>query len=201
MGSQKHFEKLAETFVMRLNQQSFEPKRAQEIPASCVVQPPSRCQTGSRGRLCLVHPIPGQHHSNRSFLDAIHLLFKVLISRYRFCQFEVGPIMFFANYRRTCFFTSSRIMYLRTNICLRFYFTRLFAIRPGCRRHYDPICFTPGGLNDKKESPIVCLDHEEILIRDRVKIMEEISPSIEEFMERTISGEFEVELRHSLSPC
>jgi hypothetical protein len=39
---------------------------------------------------------------------------------------------------------------------------------------------------------MVCLDHEEILIRDRVKIMEEISPSIEEFMERTISGEFEV---------
>jgi hypothetical protein len=26
------------------------------------------------------------------------------------------------------------------------------------------ICFTPRGLNDKKESRIVCLDHEEILI-------------------------------------
>ena len=33
MGSPKHFEKLVETLVMRLYQQSFEPKRAQEIPA------------------------------------------------------------------------------------------------------------------------------------------------------------------------
>jgi hypothetical protein len=33
MGRQKHLEKLVETLVMRLNQQSFEPKRAQEVPA------------------------------------------------------------------------------------------------------------------------------------------------------------------------
>ena len=58
--------------------------------------------------------------------------------------------------------------------------------------HYDPVCFAPRGLKNKHESRIVCLDHEEILIRNRVKITGEIAPSIEDFMERTIRGDFEV---------
>ena len=50
----------------------------------------------------------------------------------------------------------------------------------------------PRGLEDKTESRIVRLDHEEILLKERIKVMTEIAPSIENFMERTLQGEFEV---------
>jgi len=58
--------------------------------------------------------------------------------------------------------------------------------------HYDPICFAPRGLKDKKESRIVPLNHEEILLNNRIKITAEISPSLEVFVKRSIDGEFEV---------
>ncbi len=59
-----------------------------------------------------------------------------------------------------------------------------FAKAPGgC---YDPICFE--FLNGEKEdsSRIVRIDHEEILCRERIAIIEEVAKTIQELMEKEI---------------
>ena len=192
MGSQKHFEKLAETFVTYLNQQSFEPKRAQEIPAELRGPTPKSMADWFTWKIA-----PSASNSWTAPLEqklprCYPPAFNVLISRYRFCEFEVGPIMFFANTGEHIFHELADHVFADKHMSPFLLHKGYLQFGQAAGGHYDPICFTPRGLNDKKESRIVRLDHEEILIRDRIKITEEISPSIEEFMERTIGAEFEV---------
>lgn len=115
--------------------------------------------------------------------------FRSLVERYRYCNFEVGPLMLFAN-------TGSRVFYE--------FSTRAFGISPTlhehgylqignpCEGNYDPVCFdTHRGVRD--DAPIVQPDHEEILIRNRIHVVQEIAPTFVGFMQRAIAEKFAVE--------
>src|SRR5262249_11579522 len=55
---------------------------------------------------------------------------------------------------------------------------------------YDPICFDTR-RSQGADAPIVRIDHEDILSREgRGRIVEEISPSFQAFLQRAIAGEF-----------
>jgi hypothetical protein len=51
--------------------------------------------------------------------------------------------------------------------------------------NYDPVCFDMKRRNGS-EAPIVQLDHEEILLRSRIRIVQEIAPSFLEFVQRAV---------------
>lgn len=60
-----------------------------------------------------------------------------------------------------------------------------------CEGNYDPVCFdTHRRVCD--DAPIVQLDHEEILIRNRIRIIGEIAPTFTSFMERAITDKLAV---------
>jgi hypothetical protein len=120
------------------------------------------------------------------------LPFRVLISEFRFCDIEVGPIMLFANTGGTVFYELANRVFADKHMSRFLLQNGYLQFGQAQVTNYDPVCFAPRGLKDKTDSRIVQLDHEEILIRNRIKVTVEIAPSIEDFMERTIGGEFQV---------
>ncbi len=52
---------------------------------------------------------------------------------------------------------------------------------------YDPVCFATK-RGKRGDAPIVCIDHEEILIKQRLRIVEEISFSFTSFLEGVVAG-------------
>lgn len=118
--------------------------------------------------------------------------FHSLISDYRFCEFEVGPILFFANTGEDVWYELSKRVFADKHMSPFLLQKGYLQFGQAAGGHYDPICFAPRGLKDKRESRIVRLDHEEILINNRIKIRDEVATSVEDFMERAISAEFEV---------
>jgi hypothetical protein len=57
--------------------------------------------------------------------------------------------------------------------------------------NYDPVCFDMQRRN-RADAPIVQLDHEEILIRSRIRVVQEIAPSFAQFMQRAMAEQFSV---------
>jgi hypothetical protein len=192
MGSAKYYDERIRQFVDYLNTQRFEPKGPNEIPVDLrgpASESMSECFTW---KILATADNPWVAPLEEKLPRRYPPAFNKLISRYRFCDLEVGPIMFFAN-------TGEKVFYELTHRVFADKQMSPFLLRNGywqfgqpASGDYDPICFAPAGPKDKRESRIVQLDHEEILIRDRIKITAEIAPSMEEFMERTIKGEFEV---------
>jgi len=52
---------------------------------------------------------------------------------------------------------------------------------------YDPICFD-SKKRKGRECEIVRLDHEEILLHEKIKVVEDVAPSLKEFMEIRIKN-------------
>ena len=111
--------------------------------------------------------------------------FRDLVTRYAFRPFEWGPISFFGNSETYELFSlhiaamRDRAIWETTRQAGFIYFGRPEQM------NYDPICFSPS--KGKREPPIVQLDHEEILINSRIKIVAEIAPSFVVLAERLIS--------------
>ena len=191
MGSKRTAEDLAESFVSFLNTQSFEAKNPDEIPVK--LRGPASPDMDRFTWKVLPSPAnpwvqPLEEKLPRRFPEVFH----ALISEYQFCDFEVGPIMFFANTGEPVFHELCRRMFLDKAMSPFLLSKGYLQFGTAAGGHYDPVCFAQRGLKDKTESRIVRLDHEEILINNRIKVMTEIAPSIENFIERAIQGEFEV---------
>ena len=58
--------------------------------------------------------------------------------------------------------------------------------------NYDPVCFDMKRRN-RADAPILQLDHEEILIRGRIRVVQEVAPSFAEFMQRAIAKQVPVQ--------
>jgi hypothetical protein len=192
MGNAKYYEELVREFVEYLNAQSFKPKAPDEIPVDLRGSASESMPEWFTWKILAGADNPWLAALEQKLPRRYPPAFYKLISRYRFCDFEVGPIMFFAN-------TGDKVFYELAQRVFADKHMSPFLLRNGYLQfgqpasgNYDPICFAPRDLKGKHESRIVQLDHEQILINDRIKITAEISASIEEFMERTIRGEFEV---------
>jgi hypothetical protein len=54
--------------------------------------------------------------------------------------------------------------------------------------NYDPVCFDISSRKKNREFKIVRIDHEEILCNDRVKVVEEVTPTFRDPVLRTIAS-------------
>ncbi|MCE5229930.1 SMI1/KNR4 family protein [bacterium] len=117
-------------------------------------------------------------------------LYYLFATRFQFPEFEVGGIMFFA----TAPNQDENEIHVRDKIL------RDPGLYPTCLSNgylqfgnpfacnYDPVCFDTKFRKSREDCPIVQLDHEEILIYERIKIIKVIAPSMRAFMEKAIAS-------------
>jgi hypothetical protein len=119
-------------------------------------------------------------------------LYLSLISRYRFAEFEIGPILFFANTgQRVWRELSDRIAGDRhmSPVLLE---QGLLQFGNPYEANYDPVCFATQRMKNG-DAPVVQIDHEDILSRNhRGCVVQEIATSFRSFVERALAGEFRV---------
>ena len=118
-------------------------------------------------------------------------LYYSLVARYRFAEFEIGPIMFFANTGQDVFHELSRCIFRDPYMSPVLLNQGLLQFGQPDSANYDPVCFDTrrAKLGD---APIVRIDHEDILSHNRSgRIVTEIAPSFRDFAERVIAGEFD----------
>jgi hypothetical protein len=105
-------------------------------------------------------------------------IFRSLVTRYIFPEFEWGEVLFFANTPETIGYPGHE---LRVGI---FRDARLFETLSGSgylqfgqpsTGSYDPVCFAPSPKRD--DAAVVRIDHEDILINGKVQVVETIAQS------------------------
>jgi hypothetical protein len=117
-------------------------------------------------------------------------LYRFLITHFKFAEFEVGPIMFFANTGQKDIFNDiSRALFSDEGMYPVLLKNGLMQFGRQAGGGYDPMCFDMKARR-KDDAPIVQVDHEDILIRNRVRVVKDVAPSFREFVERFIAGEF-----------
>ena len=117
--------------------------------------------------------------------------YRSLIDRYRFCHFEVGPVMFFANTGQPLFHELSLKVFADKGMFPTLHKNEFLEFGKPNETNYDPICFAMQRRN-KDDAPIVQLDHEEILIRERIRIVKEVAPSFKAFLQRAVAEKFAI---------
>ena len=107
--------------------------------------------------------------------------FRSLITRYAFQPFEAGGISFFANTGGDSDEELVVAMFkdrFITEVTMKAGYLQFARPEDGS---YDPICFDASRKVSNREFPIVRLDHEEILCRDRIAVSEGIADSFYRF--------------------
>lgn len=115
--------------------------------------------------------------------------FKSLIQRYRFCHFETGPLMLFANSGHQVFYELSDRVFKDKGIFPTLHKNGFLQFGLPHEDNYDPVCFDMKRRN-RADAPIVQLDHEEILQWSRIRVVREIAPSFAQFVQRAMAERF-----------
>lgn len=119
--------------------------------------------------------------------------FRSLIHRYSFAQFEVGPVLLFANTGDTdwdnhLFSELSVAIFQDKRISQKTMENGFVQFARPVTGGYDPICFDTNRSGRNCECPVVRIDHEEILCRDGLSVIEEVAPSFIELVQEFLDG-------------
>jgi hypothetical protein len=108
--------------------------------------------------------------------------FRSLVTRYTFAAFDIGGLSFFANRGvdsddelSVAVFNDQFI----ADATLKAGYIQFARPQGGS---YDPICFDARRSVSNREFPIVQLDHEDILCRERIRSVAMVSPSFYRFV-------------------
>ena len=107
--------------------------------------------------------------------------FRSLVTRYTFPSFDAGGLSFFSNTgmdsseELSVAIFNDRIIAMAT---LKAGYIQFARPESGS---YDPVCFDARRAVSNREFPIVQLDHEEILCRDRINVSERVADSFYQF--------------------
>jgi len=178
-------DKFVDTFVAFINSRPRDLRLKYEVPESVSLPNEDETYAGWQIVRCDGAWLP---EIEQSLPAALPPTFRSLVSRYCFPALEVGPIVLHGN-------TSEGSEYFEFR-------KRLFQdpyMSPFLLRHgfiqfgkpadwsYDPVCFHLASRS-KRECPIVRLDHEEILIRQRVRVTASIAPSLRKLFEQLMAA-------------
>ena len=109
--------------------------------------------------------------------------FASLVRRYAFRPFEWGRIRFFGNSGTddeldlAVGTVGDSAISRTTAVAGLIHFARPAGFS------YDPICFDTRTRGKSRESPIVRLDHEAVLIKSRIDVLEQVAPSFSALLE------------------
>lgn len=182
-------DELVDIFVSYLNDVGFEPKFPNEIPEELRT---SGADYGmSHWQIRHLPSNPWVEELVQKLPQSWPKPFRSLIERYRFCNFEIGPVMLFANSGHQLFYELSDRVFKDKGIFSMLHKNGLLQFGLPHETNYDPICFDMKRRN-RGDAPIVQLDHEEILLRSRIRIVQEIAASFVEFMQRAVDEQLPV---------
>jgi len=173
---------LVDQLVRYANQTGFEVKSAHEVPDELrshesdgafqwQIRPAASNPWVEELVQQLPHPLPKPYRS--------------LIKRYRFCNFEVGPVMLFANSGRDLFYELSTNIFKDKGLFPTLHKNGYLEFGKPFGGNYDPVCFDMQ-RQSRGDAPVVQLDHEEILTRSRIRVVQQIAPSFASFLRRVI---------------
>lgn len=114
-------------------------------------------------------------------------LFEELLLNYRWCQANIGRLRLLSNPPGNGYcgllkeITKDKIMY---EVCTANGYLQ-FAL--GEDGSYDPICFDFKKKASSKVA-VVRLDHEDALCKERIRVLEIVAPSFEEYVASVVSG-------------
>lgn len=180
---------LVDAFVAYLNAAGFEPKFQNEVPeelrTSAADYDTYNWQIRAAPLNAWVEELDEKlpQHWPKAFTS--------LIQRYRFCNFEIGPLMLFANSGHQLFYELSDRTFKDKGIFPTLHKNGFLQFGLPHEANYDPVCFDIKHRN-RPDAPIVQLDHEEILQRSRIRVVQEIAPSFAQFMQRAMTERFPV---------
>lgn len=114
--------------------------------------------------------------------------YRSLVSRYIFPAFEVTPLLLLANTGQDIYHEMTQTM-INDRVMSKALLRKGYAqfARPNTG-DYDPVCFDLGKRNRQGECPIVRIHHEDILIRSRARIVEEVAPSFQDFVKNYLES-------------
>lgn len=112
-------------------------------------------------------------------------VYRSLVTRYTFPNFEVGGVHFFANTPEGTAYYELRRLIFSADLFRVLQPAGYLQIGQPRLVNYDPVCFAPG-RRDSHDSALVQLDHEWILIHDRIEIVCEVAPSFQQLMASVI---------------
>jgi len=180
---------LVDEFVCFLNDAGFEPKFSDEVPEELRA---SKTEYGAFH--WQIRPATSNPWIKPLFdrlPEGLPRPFRSLVERYRYCNFEVGPLMLFANSGHNLFYEFSTTVFKDKHLFPTLHKNAYLQVGLPYEGNYDPVCFDMQ-RRTRDDAPIVQLDHEEILMRNRVRVVQEIAPTFTAFMQRAIAEKFSV---------
>jgi hypothetical protein len=187
--STKTADELVDAFVSYLNATGFEPKFPDGLPQEL------RTSSAEYGmfhwRILPASPNPWVEKLVEKLPQSYPKPFRSLIDRYRFCNFEIGPVMLFSNTGHDLFYELSERAFKDKGIFPTLHKNGFLQFGLPHETNYDPVCFDMKRHN-RGNAPIVQLDHEEILQWSRIRVVREIAPSFTEFIQRALDERFVV---------
>jgi hypothetical protein len=177
-------DELVDAFVSYLNGAGFEPRFPDEVPEEL------RTSSADYGTFkWQIRPAT----SNPWVKAVVEKLpqgwpkpFRSLVDRYRFCNFEVGPLMLFANSGNRLFYELADRVFKDKGIFPTLHKNGFLQFGLPHETNYDPVCFDMK-RRSRADAPIVQLDHEEILQWSRIRVVREIAPSFTGFMQTVLA--------------
>src|SRR5215216_364719 len=100
-----------------------------------------------------------------------------LVTRYSFSAFDAGALSFFANLGNDSDEELSVVIFKDRFIADATLKAGYIQFARPVDGSYDPICFDINRSSKNREFPIVRLDHEEILCRDRIRVSGRVADS------------------------
>jgi hypothetical protein len=175
---------LIDCFVKALNRKPFTSVLADQVPVE--LRTGEKSSAGEPLWLITAHSNNWVTEVEDRLPFRLPKLYRSLISRYSYDEFEIGPILFLANSDEQ---SGTRLLG-REGMAPVLLKQGLLQFGRPAGGSYDAVCFAIR-RGSKNDAPIVQVDHEDILIRgDRITIKREVSPSFRDFVERVIDGEF-----------
>jgi hypothetical protein len=103
--------------------------------------------------------------------------YRSLVTRYVFAPFTAGPVQLHGNTGLERAEDLSQAIFRDAGLAKVVLAAGFLPFAWPADGHYDPVCFDANQLAPDGEMPIVRLDHEAALLRNRARVMEVIAPS------------------------
>ena len=185
----ENVDELVDVFVSYLNAAGFEPKFLDEVPEELRT---------SRAEYDTFYWQIRPASSNPWVETLVEKLpqgwpkpFRSLIDRYRFLNFEIGPLMLFANSGHELFYELADRVFKDKGIFPTLHKNGFLQFGLPHETNYDPVCFDMK-RRSRADAPIVQLDHEQLLQWSRIRVVREIAPSFAQFMQTALAERFPV---------
>jgi len=178
-------ERRVDAFVAAVNASGLEPMEEREVPLPCRASAPNG---DGLWQWRIVAAEAGEWLVSLETRLPFRLppTFRALVSRYCFPSFTRGPLWWYSVGLAEAARDSSelRVAMLRDRPMLRVLWKAGYLpfARPA-EGSYDPVCFDFNSRSDGREPAVVRIDHEGVLVADRIQVVEILSPGLDRLIE------------------